>query len=57
MTFWKSAIGLVVVLALTLVLAACSDVGVGGIGVSYPGARWGGGATGPGVLVGGAGYP
>jgi len=53
----NAVIGLAVVVVLTLVLAACSDVGVGGIGVSYPGARWGGGATGPGVLVGGAGYP
>jgi hypothetical protein len=57
MRLCKPVIGLTVILVMTLVMAACNDVGVGGIGVSYPGARWGGGATGPGVIVSGPGYP
>jgi hypothetical protein len=57
MTCRKSVIGLAVVVVMTLVMVACSDVGAGGLGVSYPGARWGGGGTGPGVIVSGPGYP
>jgi hypothetical protein len=56
MTSWRSAVGLVFILLMTLVTLGCDDnVGVG-IGVSYPGAYWGGGATGPGVIVGGPAY-
>jgi hypothetical protein len=56
MTSWRSAVGLVFILLMTLVTLGCDDnVGVG-IGVSYPGAYWGGGATGPGIIVGGPAY-
>ena len=55
MKSWKSAVGVVLVLMLTLTMSACDNVGVG-IGVSYPGAYYGGGTTGPGMVVGGPAY-
>jgi hypothetical protein len=56
MTTGKPVIGILLAVMMTIVMAGCSDVGVGGIGVTYPGAKWGSGATGPGVIVSG-GYP
>jgi hypothetical protein len=44
-----------VILAMTLAAAACSDTGVG-IGLAAPASYWGGGTTGPGVFVGGPVY-
>ena len=55
MKFWRRILGLVLVLMATLVMTACDNVGMG-IGVSYPGAYYGGGTTGPGMIVGGAAY-
>jgi hypothetical protein len=55
MTSWRSAVGVVLVLLVTLVMAGCDNVGVG-IGVGYPGSHWGAGATGPGVIVGGPAF-
>ena len=52
---FRKSFGILVIVAMTMVMAACSgDIGVG-IGVSYPATYWGGGTTGPGVFVGGAG--
>ena len=42
------------VLAVALTAAGCSEGGIGiGVPVSGGGARWGGGSSGPDVLVGG----
>ena len=55
MRSWKSGVGFALILTVTLAMSACDNVGVG-IGVSYPGAYYGGGTTGPGMVVGGAAY-
>jgi hypothetical protein len=55
MASFKNAAGLVLIVVMTLLLASCDNVGVG-IGVSYSGAYYGGGTTGPGMIVGGAAY-
>jgi hypothetical protein len=55
MKSWKSTVGVGLILIFTLAMSACDNVGVG-IGVSYPGAYYGGGTTGPGMVVGGAAY-
>jgi uncharacterized lipoprotein YehR (DUF1307 family) len=51
----RSLAGVVFVIVMTLALASCDNVGVG-IGVTQSGAYYGGGTTGPGMIVGGAAY-
>jgi hypothetical protein len=53
----RRAFGMCLILAMTLVLAAC-DGGAGiGISAGYPSSYWGGGTTGPGVFTAGMGGP
>jgi hypothetical protein len=53
MTSSTRTFGVLAVIAMTLVMAACTGTGVG-IGVAAPASYWGGGSTtGPGVFVGG----
>jgi hypothetical protein len=40
------------IVAIALLMLACESGGIG-VGLPASGARWGGGASGPGVLVGG----
>jgi hypothetical protein len=51
----RSLAGVVFVIVMALALASCDNVGVG-IGVTHSGAYYGGGTTGPGMIVGGAAY-
>ena len=55
MTFqMRCALGLLIVLA-SIFTASCNGEGGVGAGASVPRARWGGGNTGPGVIVMGGG--
>ena len=55
MTYIKSLAGVALVVVMSLLMASCDNVGVG-IGVTHPGTYYGGGTTGPGMVVGGAAY-
>jgi hypothetical protein len=56
MTPVRHTFGVLVILAMTLILAACTGGTGVGIGVAAPASYWGGGTTGPGVFVGGPMY-
>ena len=56
MTPARRTFGVLVILAMTLVMVACSGGTGVGIGVAAPSSYWGGGTTGPGVFVGGPTY-